>query len=144
VTRSTGRLAKAIWGRRRSLSLRARLLTGLIALTAIFLVVMGVVSIVVLGTLEQNQSAAELRLAARQPVVDIAKATDGFAAAYLSLRTGEAAELTPGSAAGAELQGLLDELAGKPRSYVASYLRALAVRDEPFGLASRDRHARVG
>jgi hypothetical protein len=34
---------------RRSLSLRARLLIGLIALTAVFLVVMGVVSTVVLG-----------------------------------------------------------------------------------------------
>jgi hypothetical protein len=40
---------------RRSLSLRARLLTGLIALTAMFLVVMGVVTTVVLGTLERNQ-----------------------------------------------------------------------------------------
>jgi len=54
----------AAWGRR-SLSLRTRLLAGLIALTATFLVVMGVVSIVVLRTLEQNQFNQEVRLAAR-------------------------------------------------------------------------------
>ena len=41
--------------RRRSLSLRGRLLAGLIGLTAVFLVVMGVVSSLVLGHLEQNQ-----------------------------------------------------------------------------------------
>ena len=38
--------------RRRSLSLRGRLLIGLIGLTAIFLVVMGVVSSLVLGHLQ--------------------------------------------------------------------------------------------
>ncbi len=74
--------------RRRSLSLRARLLVGLIALTTVFLVVMGVVSGVVLGTLEQNQFNTELRLAAKQPVAAIIAGTDGFAAAYLSPRTG--------------------------------------------------------
>ena len=51
------------WGRR-TLSLRARLLIGLIALTAMVLVVMGVVSTMVLGGPEQNQFNAELRLAA--------------------------------------------------------------------------------
>ena len=78
-------MTAARWGRR-TLSLRARLLIGLIALTAMFLVVMGVVSTVVLGRLEQNQFNAELRLAARQPVGQIAEGPDGFAAAYLSLR----------------------------------------------------------
>ena len=52
---------------RRSLSLRARLLDGLIALTAIFLVVMGVVTTVVLGTLERNQLNDDLQ-ARRQAV----------------------------------------------------------------------------
>ena len=71
---------------RRSPSLRARLLAGLIALTTVFLVVMGVVTIVVLGTLEQNQLNAEVRLASRQSVGGIAAGADGFAAAYLSPR----------------------------------------------------------
>jgi len=56
------------------------------------------VSTVVLRALEQNQSNTELRLAARQSVQAIAQGTDGFAAAYLSLRTGATGELTPPSA----------------------------------------------
>ncbi len=128
--------ARAGWGRR-SLSLRARLLAGFIALTAVFLVVMGVVSTVVLSRLEQDQSDAELRLAARQPVVAIAKETDGFAAAYLSPRTGQAGELTPGSPAAAELYQVLGSVAGKPARQVIAYLNAMAGRDQPFGVAAR-------
>ena len=122
------------WGRR-SLSLRARLLAGLIALTAVFLVVMGVVSTVVLSNLEQNQFNAELQLAARQPVPQIAKATDGFAAAYLSLRTGDAGELTADSPAAAELREMLGGLAGKRPAQVIAYLDTLAGRDQPFVIA---------
>ncbi len=85
--------------RRRSLSLRGRLLAGLIGLTAIFLVVMGVVSSLVLGHLEQSQFNCELKLAARQPVTAIAKGAGGFAAAYLSPRTGDYGELTPSTGA---------------------------------------------
>ena len=102
------------WGSR-TLSLRARLLIGLITLTAIFLVVMGAVSTVVLGRLEQDQFNAELRLAARQPVVQLAEGTDGFAAAYLSLRTGATGELTPGSPTAAELQALAQQGGGRAR-----------------------------
>jgi signal transduction histidine kinase len=122
---------------RRSLSLRARLLAGLIALTAIFLVVMGVVSTLVLGTLEQDQFNTELRLAARQPVTEIAKWPAGYSAAYLSLRTGITGELTPGSAAGAELSQLLDGLAGKPAAEVTAYLNELGRSGVPFDLALR-------
>jgi len=128
-------LAARLTRGRRSLSLRARLLTGLIALTAIFLVVMGIVSTVVLSTLEQDQFNAELRLAARQSVVQIAEATDGYAAAYLSLRTGGTGELTSGSPAAAELREMLDGLAGKPPRQVLAYLNTLAARAEPFSLA---------
>jgi signal transduction histidine kinase len=120
---------------RRRRSLRARLLTGLIALTAAFLVVMGVVSTVVLGTLEQDQFNDDLRLAARQPVAEIAKGTDGFAAAYLSVRTGTVGELTSSSPTAAELSDLLSSLAGQPESRVSAYLNALAGRDRPFNLA---------
>jgi two-component system, OmpR family, sensor kinase len=120
---------------RRSLSLRARLLAGLIALTAIFLVVMGVVSTLVLGTLEQDQFNTELRLAARQSVGEIEKAPAGYSAAYLSLRTGTAGELTPSSPAAAELRQLLDSLAGKRPVKVTAYLSGLARRGEPFDLA---------
>jgi signal transduction histidine kinase len=120
---------------RRSLSLRTRLLAGLIALTAAFLVVMGVVSTVVLRTLEQNQFNTELRLAAGQSVESIAQGTDGFSAAYLSLRTGTTGELTPASSAGAELRTFLDAIAGEPRAEVLAYLDEQAAQEEPFNLA---------
>jgi signal transduction histidine kinase len=121
--------------RRRALSLRARLLLGLIALTAVFLVVMGVVSTVALGRLEQDQFNAELKLAARQSVAQIAKAPDGFAAAYRSLRTGAAGQLTPSTKTAAEMQSALADLSGKSASAVLTSLRARAARDTPFNLA---------
>jgi two-component system OmpR family sensor kinase len=122
-------------GRRRSLSLRARLLTGLLALTAVFLVVMGVVSTVVLGKLEQDELNSSLRLVVQQPVSQIAKGPGGFAAAYLSVRTGASGELTPGSAAGEELRQFLATLAGQPRAQLRASLQSLGTRDQPFSLS---------
>jgi signal transduction histidine kinase len=121
---------------RRSLSLRARLLAGLIALTAVFLLVMGVVSSVTLGKLEQDQFNAELKLAAMQPVDRIAKGPDGFAAAYLSPLTGGYGELTPSSRAAAEMSGLLATLSGQSDSEVKRYLRSRADTDQPFNLTA--------
>jgi two-component system OmpR family sensor kinase len=127
--------------RRRSLSLRGRLLAGLIALTAVFLVVMGVVSTVVLGHLEQNQFNTDLRLAARQPVAQIIQATDGFAAAYLSPRTGAYGELTPSSAVAAEMRDELGTLSGTSAAKLARSLRSRAPRDQPFDLTPSGRPA---
>jgi signal transduction histidine kinase len=120
--------------RRRSLSLRGRLLAGLIALTAVFLVVMGVVSSVVLGHLEQSQFNSDLKLAARQPFAQLVQATDGFAAAYLSPRTGGYGELTPSSAAAAEMRDVLGTLSGKSAAQLVRSLRSLGPRDQPFDL----------
>jgi signal transduction histidine kinase len=114
---------------RQRLSLRARLLTGLIALTAGFLIVMGVVSSVVLGRLEQDQFDTNVRLAVRQPISEVVSATDGFAATYLSLRTGAYGELTPPTEAGGEL---LSILASRPRDQLPAYLSARAAGGEPF------------
>jgi signal transduction histidine kinase len=122
-------------GRRRGISLRARLLIGLIALTTVFLVVMGVVSTVVLGTLEQDQLDSSLQLVVRGTAAQIAKGPDGFAAAYLSLRTGATGELTPDSAAGEELSQYLRTLADQSRRQVQSDLAALGTREEPFNLS---------
>jgi two-component system OmpR family sensor kinase len=121
--------------RRRSLSLRARLLAGLIALTAIFLVVMGMVSTLVLRTLEQDQFNTELRLAATKSAGDIERAPAGYSAAYLSLGTGITGQLTPSSAAGAELRQLLEGVAGKPAVEVIAYLNELGRTGLPFDLA---------
>jgi signal transduction histidine kinase len=120
--------------RRRSLSLRGRLLIGLIGLTAIFLVVMGVVSSLVLGHLEQNQFNTDLKLAGRQSVAQIIQSTDGFAAAYLSPRTGASGELTPSSAAGTEMRDYLGALSGKSAAQVDESLRSHAAQDQPFDL----------
>jgi len=121
---------------RRTLSLRARLLAGLIALTACFLIVMGAVSLAVLRHLEEDQFNANLRLAARQPISDIAKGTDGFSAAYYSLRTGGYGELTAGTPAAGEMRGTLATLAGKPPDQVLRVIAAKAARDEPFDLST--------
>ena len=122
-------------GRRRSLSLRARLLAGLLATTAVFLVVMGVVSTLVLSKLEQDELNSSLNLVVRGSVAQIATGPDGFAAAYLSVRTGTYGELTPDSAAGEELRQFLGTLAGKPRPQVLSSLQALGHREQPFDLS---------
>jgi signal transduction histidine kinase len=121
--------------RRRSLSLRGRLLTGLIGLTAVFLVVMGAVSSLVLGHLEQNQFNTDLKLAGRQSIGQIIQSTDGFAAAYLSPRTGASGALTPNSAAAAEMHEYLGALSGRSAAQVDDYLRARAAQDQPFDLA---------
>jgi len=47
------------------LSLRSRLLAGLITVTALFLIIMGVVTTVVLGNSEQSQFNSDLSLTAR-------------------------------------------------------------------------------
>jgi two-component system, OmpR family, sensor kinase len=120
--------------RRRSLSLRGRLLAGLIGLTAVFLVVMGAVSSLVLGHLEQSQFNADLKLAARQSIGQIIQSTDGFAAAYLSPRAGVAGVLTPNSAAAAEMRDYLGALSGKSAAQVNASLRARAAPGQPFDL----------
>ena len=57
---------------RSRLSLRSRLLAGLITVTALFLVIMGLVTTVVLGNSEQDQFNSDLVLAARVKLIDIA------------------------------------------------------------------------
>jgi two-component system OmpR family sensor kinase len=116
------------------MSLRARLLAGLVAVIAVFLIVMGTVSIIVLGTLERDQFNANLRLAGRQSVPELVKSTDGYSAVYLSPRTGMVGELTADSAATSEMRDLLTAMAGLPERQVVTRLARLAPRGEPFGL----------
>jgi len=119
---------------RRTLSLRARLLAGLIVLTTTFLVVMGVVTTVVLGTLEHNQLNAEVRLASRQSVIGMARGADGFAAAYLSLDSGTTGTLTDASPTADTLVAELRGLSRLPRSEVFAKLGKLAGFERPFDL----------
>src|ERR1700733_7863555 len=119
---------------RRSLSLRARLLAGLIALTAMFLVVMGVVTTVVLGTLERNQLNGEVRLASRQSVNGIAAGPEGFPAPYLSLDRGTTGILPPDSPTGEPLLAEARSLSGLPRQEVFDKLGRLAEFERPFNI----------
>ena len=122
--------------RRRSLSLRGRLLVGLIGLTAVFLVVMGVVSSLVLGHLraEPVQHRPEAGRPG-SPITQIVKGADGFAAAYLSPRTGDYGELTPSTGAGGRDAATTSaRSAGKSAAQVDDYLRSRAAQDQPFDL----------
>ena len=69
------------------LSLRSRLLAGLITVTALFLIIMGVVTTVVLGNSEQNQFNSDLSLTARIKLTEVADLADGYAVIYINLPT---------------------------------------------------------
>ncbi len=102
------------------LSLRSRLLAGLITVTALFLIIMGVVTTVVLGNSEQSQFNSDLSLTARIKLTEVADLTGGYAVVYINIPTRKVGVLSPPSAATAELQGLVGDLLvtkGKARQY---------------------------
>jgi len=123
--------------RRRTLSLRARLLAGLIAITATFLVVMGVVTTVVLGTLDHNQLDAEVKLASRQSVPGMAAGAEGFAAAYASLDSGRSGTLTSSSPTATALLTVAQGMAGLSWHRVSARLGRLAPAGQPFDVTVR-------
>jgi signal transduction histidine kinase len=93
------------------LSLRSRLLAGLITVTALFLIVMGVVTTVVLGNSEQGQFNSDLVLATRVRLSDV-PGLQGYAVAYYDV-TSRSVDLLSSSPSPAtsEVQGLLTSLA---------------------------------
>jgi signal transduction histidine kinase len=93
-------------------SLRTRLLAGLIAITAVFLVVMGTVSTIVLSSEESDQFGTELGLTAQQNLDDLLRAGQGYGAAFYNTayRTTGVFDETPVSSASTELQAWLDQL----------------------------------
>jgi signal transduction histidine kinase len=94
------------------LSLRSRLLAGLITVTALFLVIMGVVTTVVLSTSEQDQFNSDLALTVRVKLSEIGSLQGGYVVAYYSGATRSASVLsaTP-SAASAELVNFINGVA---------------------------------
>jgi two-component system OmpR family sensor kinase len=103
------------------LSLRSRLLAGLITVTGLFLIVMGVVTTVVLGNSELTQFNNDLSLNSRVRVSDINDLTGGYAVAYYNCPSprwrvlrrcpdGTSNTVGASSAASAELSGLLSRL----------------------------------
>jgi signal transduction histidine kinase len=103
------------------LSLRSRLLAGLITVTALFLIVMGVVTTVVLGHTEQDQFNTDLLLTAKSTPKEIANAANGYVAANVSARTGRVTLLTVPSRNAVDLQEWLTSLVAQGGAY--AYLK---------------------
>ena len=93
------------------LSLRARLLAGLITVTALFLVIMGVVTTVVLSNSEQDQFNSELALTARIKLSQLTGLQGGYAVAYYNTTSRSVGVLSSPSSATTELQDVLENLA---------------------------------
>jgi signal transduction histidine kinase len=89
--------------RRRQFSVRARLLTGLVTLTALFLLTMGTVSAVVLGRVEHEQFNDELQLTARSGLTELSSAPPGYTTGYISYSGSHVDLLTSNPATGIEL-----------------------------------------
>jgi two-component system OmpR family sensor kinase len=92
------------------LSLRSRLLAGLIAITALFLIVMGVVTTVVLGNSEQSQFNSDLVLTTHIKLSDVADLQSGYAAAYINVPSRSVGVLSQPSKDSSALQGFLEYL----------------------------------
>ena len=111
------------------LSLRARLLVLLIAVTAAFLLIMGAVTTAVLDRQVSSQFDTDLVAAASRSPQALAGNSGGYLAAVLSRRTGQIALLTPGGQ-GQQFQQMLSQLT-----------RAQFIRDfthQPFSLTLPD------
>ena len=92
------------------LSLRSRLLAGLITITALFLIVMGVVTTLVLGNIEQDQFNTDLGLTVRESLSEIANLPGGYAAVYINLASRTTGTLSGTSETASDLQDLLNTL----------------------------------
>ena len=92
------------------LSLRSRLLAGLITITALFLIVMGVVTTVVLGHIEKNQFNTDLGLTVKESLSEVANLQSGYAAAYINVASRSTGILSGPSDTATELQNLLNNL----------------------------------
>ena len=92
------------------LSLRSRLLAGLITVTALFLIVMGVVTAVVLGNIEQDQFNTDLGLTLKENVSEISNLQNGYAAVYINLASRSTGILSGPSDTASDLQGLVNSL----------------------------------
>jgi signal transduction histidine kinase len=93
------------------LSLRSRLLAGLVTVTALFLIVMGVVTTVVLGNSEQDQFNNDLKLTVRTKLSEVQNLPGGYAVAYIDASSRQVGVLSaPPSAASSELDTKLTSL----------------------------------
>jgi signal transduction histidine kinase len=106
MTRRRPEPAAGTTGRRR-LSLRARLLTALLAVTTVFLIVLGLVAALAFGNRIGNVFDEQLQVAARRPIATMVGSTDSYVAFY-SFRTDSAGLISARSSAGHQLVVYLD------------------------------------
>ena len=104
-------LSRRLGPGRGRLSLRSRLLAGLIGVIALFLIVMGVVTTLVLSNNEQSQFNSDLVLSARIKVGEVA-ALQGYAIADYDTVTRQVVTLSGPSAATSEVEQVLNNVAG--------------------------------
>ena len=102
---------------RGNFSLRSRLLAGLITVTALFLIIMGVVTTVVLGNSEQDQFKSDLALTVRLKLSELGSLQGGYTVAYYNVQTHSVRALTPSSRAQRELIAFLNELAATRKGW---------------------------
>jgi signal transduction histidine kinase len=114
--------------RRGRLSLRSRLLAGLIAITALFLVVMGAVTTVVLGHIEQNQFNTDLQLTAKGTLKSFSSVPADYAGVDVASKG--VTPLTPASAELTDLEGWATSLIAQGDAY--TYL--VADRNQVFDI----------
>jgi signal transduction histidine kinase len=99
------------------LSLRSRLLAGLIAITALFLIVMGVVTAITLHNTEQDQFNTDLGLTLNDSLSEIAYLQNGYAAAYINRGTRTTGILGPSSDTATDLEQMLSSLLATGQAY---------------------------
>ena len=128
------------------LSLRSRLLAGLVTITALFLIVMGVVTTVVLGNIEQDQFNTDLGLTVKESVSEVANLQNGYAAAYIDVASRSTGTLSGPSDTASDLQSLLSNLLAtrQATAILPAESAVHAVPDHPTGRAGRDRDLAVG
>jgi signal transduction histidine kinase len=105
------------------LSLRSRLLAGLLTVTALFLIIMGVVTTVVLGNSEQDQFNSDLSLTVRIKLSELSSLQGGYAVAYYNVAQGTVMAVSGPSPALRELTAFLDTLTAGTRDWRAFQLQ---------------------
>jgi signal transduction histidine kinase len=106
MTRRRPESATGRTGRPR-LSLRARLLTALLAVTTVFLIALGLVAALAFGNRIGNVFDEQLQVDARRPIATMVGSTDSYVA-YYSNRKGSAGLISASSPVGQQLVAYLD------------------------------------
>jgi signal transduction histidine kinase len=107
--------------RSRRLSLRTRMLILLIGVTAVFLIIMGAVTAVVLTQRVGSAFNQELTTTARYSVPALANVPGSYYTADISIRTGQVSLISPSSKVGNQLVAMLRNLVnqGQARAFLA-------------------------